>query len=140
MDARWGWALAALAVASGGWQWGWRGVLLAGTVVVFWLLLQFGRALRGVQQAGKAPMGTVASAVMLHSRLNTGMTLLQILPLTGSLGDPVSTDPETFAWRDAAGDRVVVVLQGGKVTSWQLHRAGEGSDGGGAGGQGDATS
>ena len=123
MDARWGWALAALAVASGGWQWGWRGVLLAGTLVVFWLLLQFGRALRGVQAAGKAPMGTVASAVMLHSRLTTGMTLLQILPLTGSLGDPVSADPETFAWRDAAGDRVVVVLHSGKVTSWQLHRA-----------------
>lgn len=123
MNANVGWALAVLAVASGWWQWGWRGVVLALTMVVFWLLLQFGRSLRVMQKAGSAPMGSVANAVMLHSRLRAGLPLLQILPLTGSLGIKLADDPETFAWQDASGDRVELVLRGGKLASWQLVRA-----------------
>ena len=123
MNARLGWALAVAMVALGGWQWGWRGVVLGATVVVFWLLLQFGRSLRVLQRAGGAPVGTVANAVMLHSRLKTGMTLMQILPMTGSLGQKLADDPETFEWRDGGGDRVTVVLQDGQVRSWQLARA-----------------
>ena len=46
MDARLGWALAVVGVALGWVQWGWQGVLLALSVIVFWLLLQFTRALR----------------------------------------------------------------------------------------------
>jgi hypothetical protein len=41
-----GWALAVAAVAAGYVGYGWPGVVLAVTVVVFWLLLQFSRALR----------------------------------------------------------------------------------------------
>lgn len=123
MDARWGWALAVLAVASGWWQWGWRGVVLALTMVVFWLLLQFGRSLRVMQKAGVAPIGSVANAVMFHSRLRAGLPLLQILPLTGSLGIKLADEPETFAWQDASGDRVELVMRGGKLASWQLLRA-----------------
>ena len=123
MNARLGWALAVAAVALGGWQWGWRGVVLAATVVVFWLLLQFGRSLRVLQRAGGAPVGTVANAVMLHSRLKTGMTLMQILPITGSLGRKLAEVPETYAWQDGGGDRVEVVLQQGHVSHWALQRA-----------------
>ncbi|WP_374675594.1 hypothetical protein [Ideonella sp.] len=117
-----GWALAVAAVAVGHVQWGWRGVVLALTVVVFWLLLQFSRALRAMRAAAGAPVGTVASAVMLHARLKPGMTLPQILPLTGSLGRRLAEEPDTYAWTDASGARVEVVLVHGRVTQWQLQR------------------
>ena len=81
-----GWSLAALAVALGHLQWGWRGVVLAVTVIVFWLLLQFGRALRVLRAAGQAPVGHVQSAVMLNAKLHPGLRLPQILALTRSLG------------------------------------------------------
>ena len=123
MDARWGWALAVAAVALATWQWGALGAALGVTLVVFWLLLQFSRSLRVMQKAGAAPVGTVANAVMFQARLKPGLTLLQILPLTGSLGRKLADEPETFAWQDAGGDRVELVLQGGKLVSWQLLRA-----------------
>ena len=111
MDARWGWALAALAVAVGWWQMGWMGVVLAVTVTAFWLLLQFSRTLRVMRNAADAPKGRVANAVMFHSRLKPGLTLLQVLPLAGSLGEqlsaeaPVAGQPEQFRWTDEGGDR-----------------------------------
>lgn len=123
MDARWGWPLVALALAVGWWQWGWQGLVLAVTLAVFWLLLQFSRSLRVMGNAAKAPVGRVANAVMLHSRLRAGLPLLQILPLTGSLGERLAEDPETFRWSDDSGDSVTLVLQGGRLARWQLHRA-----------------
>lgn len=118
-----GWLLAAMAIAVGYAQWGWPGVVLGITVIVFWMLLQFSRVLRVMRQAAGRPVGTVPSAVMLHSRLGHGMKLLQILPLAGSLGRKVADDPETFEWTDAGGDRVVVELVRGRCRSAQLVRA-----------------
>jgi hypothetical protein len=118
-----GWALAALAVAVGYLQWGWPGVVLAVTVVVFWLLLQFSRALRVLRNAGSAPMGQVPNAVMLHAKLQRGQRLPQILAFTKSLGSKVADNPETFEWRDAGGDAVRVELSGGKLERWTLQRA-----------------
>ncbi|HSI52128.1 MAG TPA: hypothetical protein VLA61_28000 [Ideonella sp.] len=124
MDARWGWPLAALALVAGYLQWGWQGLLFAGTVVVFWLLLQFSRSVRALGEAGKAPLGSVANAVMLHAKLRKGLTLLEVLRITGSLGDRMAEPPEErFRWTDAAGDSVEVLLKRGKVAEWQLHRA-----------------
>jgi len=123
MDARWGWALATLAVAVGYAQWRWQGLAVALTLVVFWLLLQFSRSLRVLKNAGAAPVGTVANAVMLHARLASGMSLLQVLPITGSLGSKLSDDPETFAWRDAAGDAVEAQFKAGRLSEWRLLRA-----------------
>jgi hypothetical protein len=80
--------------------------------------------LRVMQAAGAAPVGHVANAVMLHARLNTGMTLLEILPHTRSLGQKLSDPPaEAFAWTDANGDRVEVTLVNGRLAQWQLIRA-----------------
>jgi hypothetical protein len=118
-----GWALAALAVAIGYLQWGWQGVVLAATMIVFWLRLQFSRALRVLRNAGQAPMGRVPNAVMLHARLQQGQRLPQILAITKSLGNKLADDPETFEWRDAGGDAVRVELRHGKLDRWSLQRA-----------------
>jgi hypothetical protein len=64
-----GWLLAVAAVAVGWLGYGWKGVVLAVTVVVFWLLLQFSRALRVMRAGRRRPVGTVPNAVMLHARL-----------------------------------------------------------------------
>jgi hypothetical protein len=122
MNAFVGWLLAAAALAIGYVQWGWPGVVLAVTMIVFWLLLQFSRALRVLRKAGQAPVGHVDSAVMLHARLQHGQRLPQILALTRSLGHKRGDDPEVFEWRDAGGDAVRVEMVGGKLTHWELQR------------------
>jgi uncharacterized protein (DUF58 family) len=118
-----GWLLAAAALALGYVQWGWPGVALAVTLIVFWLLLQFSRALRVLRKAGRAPVGQVDNAVMLHARLQRGQRLPQILALTRSLGHKRDDDPEIFEWRDAGGDAVRIELVDGKLTRWELQRA-----------------
>jgi hypothetical protein len=120
-----GWALAAVAVAVGYLQWGWQGVVLAVTVIVFWLLLQFSRALRVLRNAGQSPVGVVPNAVMLHAKLQRGLRLPEILKATKSLGKKVADDPETFEWRDAGGDAVRVELRAGRLERWTLQRAAE---------------
>ena len=123
MNAVVGWLLATGAVALGSRQWGWPGVALAVTLIVFWLLLQFSRALRALRKAGRAPVGEIDNAVMLHARLQRGQRLPQILALTRSLGIKRGDDPEAFEWRDAGGDGVRIELVGGKLTRWELQRA-----------------
>ena len=124
MNTALGWALAAMAVAVGWIGYGWRGVVLAVTVIVFWLLLQFSRALRVLRTAAGRPIGQVPNAVMLHARLHTGMRLPEVLKITRSLGRKVTDDPETWAWADAGGDEVRVELRDGRVSAWALQRAG----------------
>ena len=123
MDAKLGWALAVLATATGYWAYGWRGVLLAVTVVAFWLLLQFSRALRVMRQAANAPVGMVPSAVMLHSKLGAGMRLMEVVTIARSLGRKVLDEPETFAWRDESGAEVEAEFVGGRCRAWRLTRA-----------------
>jgi hypothetical protein len=118
-----GWLLAAGALALGYLQWGWPGVALAVTLIVFWLLLQFSRALRALRKAGHAPVGHIDNAVMLHARLQRGQRLPQILALTRSLGHKRGDDPEAFEWRDAGGDAVRIELVDGKLAHWELQRA-----------------
>lgn len=117
-------ALAALALGYG--AYGWPGVVLAMTVVIFWLLLQFSRALRVLRAASARPVGTVANAVMLQARLQRGMSLQAVLRLTGSLGRPVEGKADTFTWQDASGDQVRLHLVGGKLSEWQLLRVAPG--------------
>ena len=117
-----GWGLAALAVAAGWWGYGWQGVVMAVSVVVFWLLLQFSRALRAMKNAATAPKGHVDSAVMFNAQLKAGMTLMQVIALTKSLGDRVSETPETWAWADNGHSRVTLVFERAKLHSWQLTR------------------
>lgn len=123
MRALLGWGLALAAFVAGWVGWGWRGVALAFTATVFWLLLQFSRSLRVLRQAGARPVGSIDNAVMLHARLHAGMRLLEILPLTRSLGCKVADAPETYVWTDAGGDRVRVELCDGRCSAYALERA-----------------
>ena len=120
-----GWGLALLAFVAGYVGYGWPGVALAFTATVFWLLLQFSRAVRVLKVAGGNPVGQVPNAVMLNARLSKGMRLPDILRTTKSLGRRLGEagTVETYVWTDAGGDEVHVELQGGRVSSWSLHRA-----------------
>jgi len=117
-----GWALAVAAVAVGWQSARWQGVAMAVTVIVFWLLLQFNRVLRVMRKASDAPLGHVDSAVMLNAKLKAGMSLVQVLSLTRSLGCKVSDSPETWVWSDAGEARVTLTMAGGKVQTWTLTR------------------
>ncbi len=124
-----GWMLASAAAVSATLAYGWRGLLLAVTVLAFWLLLQFSRAMRALRQAAGRPVGEVPNAVMLNARLSRGMGLPQVLRLTRSLGRPEpsvqgSDADEAFVWVDPGGDAVHVSLRSGRVTGWQLLRSG----------------
>ena len=118
-----GWSLAVAAIAIGWMRYGWPGVLLALGVVVFWLLLQFSRALRVMRLAGQSPVGRVDSAVMLAARLKPGQTMLQVIALTRSLGRRVSAggeEPERWTWTDESGARVNLALRRGRLDHWTL--------------------
>ncbi|MBL8353212.1 MAG: hypothetical protein JNL87_23210 [Burkholderiaceae bacterium] len=133
MNATIGWALAVLGVALGYVQFGWHGVLLAVSGIVFWLLLQFTQTLRVLRTAGASPKGMVPSAVMLQSRLQVGQRLLDVVKLSRSLGHKLSDKPESYAWADESGARVTVVLHKGRVSQWTLERpADAGADAPGA--------
>ncbi|MFG6464288.1 hypothetical protein ACG04Q_22150 [Roseateles sp. DXS20W] len=121
-----GLALAALVL--GGVLLGWQGVIFATTGIIFWLLLQMSRLMRLMQKAGKAPMGSVGSAVMLNSQLHEGMTLVDLLTLTGSLGQKLGDAPKRYRWTDPGDVSVEVVLEGGKVSRWTLIRPEQASE------------
>lgn len=117
-----GWGLAFVALVAGWFSYGWQGVVMVVSAIVFWLLLQFSRALRVMRDAAQAPKGEVGSTVMLNAKLKAGMTLMQVITLTRSLGDRVSETPETWAWRDAGDSRVTLVFERGRLTRWELTR------------------
>lgn len=122
MQAVIAWLLAAAALAGGYLSYGWPGVMLAVTCIVFWLLLQFNRTLRVMKRAAGRPVGTVDNAVMLHSKLRPGMPLLSVVALARSLGRTVEGPEEAYEWRDAGGDRIVVRCARGRCTGWELLR------------------
>lgn len=126
MNSTIGWALAVLGTALGYLFYGWRGVALAVSAMVFWLLLQFSRALRAMRVASEAPVGSVASAVMLQAKLRKGLRLMELIQLTRSLGEKRAEAPETYRWTDNSGASVTVELVGGRVSTWQFERPAEG--------------
>ena len=122
MNPMLGWFLAVAALAAGWRAYGWPGVALALTVVAFWLLLQFNRAVRVMKNAGSSPVGHVDSAVMLNAKLRSGMPMIKVVTLTRSLGRRVAQNAETFIWTDAGGCDVVVTFDRGRTKTWMLNR------------------
>ena len=113
--------LAGGAVLAGWWFWGWQGLLMAASVIAFWLVLQFTRALRVLRHASQRPVGHVDSAVMLQSRLEHGMNRQELIALTGSLGTKLG-ELDDWQWSDPGGNTVVVHLRRGMVVRWSLAR------------------
>ncbi len=124
-----GGALAAAALLAGWFGYGWRGLVLALSVIAFWLLLQASRTLRVLRNAAQSPLGHVDSAVMFNARLSVGLRLADVMAMTRSLGRKVSANvddgPEVFAWRDGGGDEVEATFEGGRCTHWRLRRHGD---------------
>ena len=114
--------LCVLALAVGWTFWRWQGVVLAVTIITFWFLLQFNRAVRVMRSATAAPVGHVASAVMMNAKLHPGMTMLQIVALTRSLGERAGDGEDHWRWRDPDGSSVTLHLRRGRLQSWQLER------------------
>jgi hypothetical protein len=117
-----GWALAIAALGVGWQSYGWQGLLFSFSFIVFWLLLQFNRAVRVMRSAGGAPIGHVDSAVMLNAKLKPGMRMMEVVMLTRSLGLQVSTSPEQYRWTDPGGSRVTLEMRGGRLAEWTLWR------------------
>jgi uncharacterized membrane protein YgcG len=117
-----GWGLAVIAVAAAWKAYGWQGVVMAASVIVFWLLIQFSRALRVMKNAAEAPVGHIGSTVMLNSKLSAGQTMMQVVTMTRSLGRRIDPDGDTWAWADDGGSEVTLEFKGGKLAKWTLVR------------------
>ena len=123
MNARLGWLLAALFAFAAWRAYDLAGLAFAASAIVFWLLLQFNRAVRVMKNAAAAPVGHVASAVMFHAGLAAGMTMLQIVTTTKSLGRRVAGSEDDWRWSDDGGASVVLHFEGGRLARWQIERA-----------------
>ncbi|WP_281915200.1 hypothetical protein [Caldimonas thermodepolymerans] len=123
-----GWALAIAALVVGWVGYGWQGVVFAFTFIVFWLLLQFNKAVRVMRSAGHAPVGYIGSAVMLNARLKPGMSMMEIVTMTRSLGQKLGDAPEQYRWTDPGGSHVTVEMRRGKVARWSLWRPPQADD------------
>lgn len=114
--------LAGSALIVGWWNYGWRGLLLGLTLLVFWLLLQFSRAARLLRAAGERPLGMVDSVAMVQARLEHGLQMAELIRITGSLGRKVGP-LDDWQWSDSYGNDLVVSLRRGVVVRWAIARA-----------------
>ncbi len=133
MNPVFGWSLAFVALVAGWFSYGWQGLALAFTVIVFWLLIQFNRSVRVMRDASQSPVGHVPSAVMLHAKLRAGLSMLEVVRMTKSLGRRLGeppdaspgASPETWAWADDSGAELRIVFVKGLCRSWTLNRPAE---------------
>lgn len=107
---------------------GWGGIALATGGLVMWVLMHMSRMLVVLRRTTQRPVGTVASAVMLHARLARGMALLQVLALAQALGQRVDdadapADHETYQWTDESLATVRCSFANGKLVHWELQRS-----------------
>ena len=118
--------LGAVALLVMGYHWyGWPGVAGALGALVMWILLHFTRMLQVLRRAANRPKGHVESSVMLHARLHPGVSLMQVVALTRSLGELHSAageQPEVFRWTDTGHSFVECEFRNGKLVTWRLDR------------------
>jgi hypothetical protein len=111
---------------AGAWHaFGWAGIALATGGVLMWLLLHFTRLVTILNKAASRPIGHVASAVMLHAKLQKGVTLMHVIAMTRSLGalqTEKDAQPEVYTWTDTSQSVVTCTFMGGKLTEWTLSR------------------
>ena len=116
----------AVALVVMGYHWyGWPGVAGAVGALVMWMLLHFTRMLQILRRASSRPKGHVDSSVMLNARLHPGVSLMQVIALTRSLGELRSAageQPEVFRWADTGQSFVECEFSNGKLATWRLDR------------------
>jgi len=122
VNARLGWLLAAVFAFAAWRAYGLAGLAFAASAIVFWLLLQFNRAVRVMKNAAASPVGHVASAVMFHAGLRRGMTMLQIVTRTRSLGRKLEGSDDDWRWSDDGGASAVLRFERGRLVRWQIER------------------
>ena len=122
MNAVLGWALAALFAFVSWHVYAWPGLAMAVSAIVFWLLLQFNRTLRVMKNAAGSPLAEVPSAVMFHAGLHPGMTMLQTVTKTKSIGRKVEGSEDDWRWSDPGGSSVRLHFARGRLESWQIER------------------
>jgi len=115
-----GWALAAIFAFASWRAYGIAGLAFAASVTVFWLLLQFNRAIRVMKNAADMPVGHVDSAVMFHAKLKTGMTMMQVVTSTKSLGRKLGAGEDDWAWADDGGRSVSLHFDRGRLARWTI--------------------
>ena len=125
------WWAAMVVVLWGAWrQYGGLGLALAFSMLAFWLTIQFSQMMRVMSRAAQQPKGQVAHAMKLHVKLKTGQRLMQVIGMTGSLGELVSAageQPEVYRWHDAQGDLVEARFVDGRLLDHRIERASAGS-------------
>ena len=106
-------------------SYGWAGIAVVVTFLVFGILLHFTRLMTILKRAANRPIGHVDSAVMLNAKLKPGATLMHVVAMTRSLGLLKSikdVQPEVFEWKDAGESVVTCTFVGGKLASHVLAR------------------
>ena len=120
--------LAIIGGAALAWQsYGWKGIVVIVSVLMFGILLHFSRMMQVLKRAANRPIGYVDSAVMLNAKLKPGATLLHAVALTRSLGLLKSIkgeQPEVFEWKDGSESVVTCTFVGGKLAHHKLVRPG----------------
>ena len=106
-------------------SYGWKGLVVVASVLVFGILLHFSRMMQVLKRAANRPIGYVDSAVMLNAKIKTGATLLHVVALTRSLGllkSAKGAQPEVFEWKDGSQSVVTCTFVGGKLSHHELFR------------------
>ena len=106
-------------------SYGWQGLVVVASVLVFGILLHFSRMMQVLKRAANRPIGYVDSAVMLNAKIKPGATLLHVVAMTRSLGMLKSTkgaQPEVFEWTDGSQSVVTCTFVGGKLSHHELFR------------------
>ncbi len=118
--------LAIIAATALAWQsYGWRGIAVVVSMLVFGILLHFSRMMQVLKRAARRPMGYVDSAVMLNAKLKPGATLLHVVAMTRALGllkSAKDAQPEVFEWKDGTESSVTCTFVGGKLAHHELFR------------------
>ena len=124
--------LAIIAAAALAWQsYGWKGIAVVVSMLVFGILLHFSRMMQVLKRAARRPIGYVDSAVMLNAKLKPGVTLLHVVAMTKALGELKSVknqQPELYRWTDGAESHVTGEFSGGKLVKWEMVRPAQAED------------
>ena len=106
-------------------SYGWPGIAVVVTFLVFGILLHFTRLMTILKRAANRPIGHVDSAVMLNAKLKPGATLMHVVAMTRSLGllkSAKDVQPEVFEWKDVGESVVTCTFLGGKLSHHVLVR------------------